>query len=480
MKRPSDGAFVFEFAFHLLLASLFAAAVGLGSACGSSSEPCHDGSAPDATPPITVAVHPATADVLTCSTLQLSATVTGSSNTAVTWKVDGDARSGRVDLTGLYTAPNQVPTPDAVSVTATSVADPTKSASSALTLWTALPQPAVHAGDSYDTSIFHHQMAASGSRAYVVLPRVDKVQDTSAYKLQVAASSDGGKTFGAPVVASDLPDPTIAIDCPAIAVDAGDASTVYVSYLAEAGAFDKTSQPTEAASGMTLVLAVSTDGAAHFTNYVLESHVSGWGECPDVASPKPGAVVVEAPAYHFHDPYLTTYADASKGAGFATGTADTSSSWLTSEAFPVAAPYNDLGHDGGSFGMESPRLVTDGKGTVCVTYVGYADGAARVAAQCSSDAGKTFGAPVEIAVAAAGEDFHHPSGVFAIGGALAVAYWKSSVAGTSMHLALSGDGGKTFAAPITLPRYALPPEVGLTGTPQYPALAWQGSVLWLA
>jgi hypothetical protein len=51
----------------------------------------------------------------------------------------------------------------------------------------------------------------------------------------VVASHDGGKTFGAPVSATDVPDPTIMLYSPSIAVDAGDSKTVYVAYTADAG-----------------------------------------------------------------------------------------------------------------------------------------------------------------------------------------------------------------------------------------------------
>jgi hypothetical protein len=80
-----------------------------------------------------VTVAPSSATVRLKQSRQFTATVTGTSNTAVTWKVNGVAGGsntvGRVTSTGLYTAPRRVPSPAAVSVSATSVADPTRSAS---------------------------------------------------------------------------------------------------------------------------------------------------------------------------------------------------------------------------------------------------------------------------------------------------------------------------------------------------------------
>ena len=67
--------------------------------------------------------------------MQFTASVTGTANKAVTWSVDavvgGNAASGLIDVSGMYSAP---PVAGAHTVTATSAADTTKSASSALTV----------------------------------------------------------------------------------------------------------------------------------------------------------------------------------------------------------------------------------------------------------------------------------------------------------------------------------------------------------
>ena len=59
--------------------------------------------------PIAIAVTPTVAMVNTGATLQFSAAVTGSSNTAVFWAVNGttggDASGGTISVSGLYTAP---------------------------------------------------------------------------------------------------------------------------------------------------------------------------------------------------------------------------------------------------------------------------------------------------------------------------------------------------------------------------------------
>lgn len=65
-------------------------------------------------------------------TQQFTPTVTGTSNTAVTWSVNGvssgNVTVGTISAGGLYTAPALVPSPGSVSITATSAADSTKSA----------------------------------------------------------------------------------------------------------------------------------------------------------------------------------------------------------------------------------------------------------------------------------------------------------------------------------------------------------------
>src|SRR5271155_2842425 len=102
----------------------FAGAGGLVG-CGSSSSTI--------TPPpdVTVSVAPQLAAVAaTTQTQQFTATVTGSTNTAVTWSVDsvanGNATVGTIDATGIYTPPSAG---GIHTVTATSMANTADSSS---------------------------------------------------------------------------------------------------------------------------------------------------------------------------------------------------------------------------------------------------------------------------------------------------------------------------------------------------------------
>ena len=87
---------------------------------------------------VKVTVSPATVQVSTGKQQQFSATITGSTNTAVRWSVSGagcsGATCGTISASGLYTGPAKVPSPAAVTVVATSVASPSQSGSAHVTI----------------------------------------------------------------------------------------------------------------------------------------------------------------------------------------------------------------------------------------------------------------------------------------------------------------------------------------------------------
>jgi len=118
----------------------FAAALGaLG--CGSSSSTT-----------VAITVTPTTASVITNRTQQFTGSVTGNSNTAVTWTLacatDVTANTcGTIDATGLYTAPATIPTTTSngtttaaptVTITGTAQADTSKTATATLTIITGI------------------------------------------------------------------------------------------------------------------------------------------------------------------------------------------------------------------------------------------------------------------------------------------------------------------------------------------------------
>ncbi len=88
-------------------------------------------------PAITVTVSPATASVNAGLTQQFTAAVANTTNANVTWAVVGGSANGTISASGLYTAPATPPS-GAVTVTATSQADPSASGSATVTV-----QPAI-------------------------------------------------------------------------------------------------------------------------------------------------------------------------------------------------------------------------------------------------------------------------------------------------------------------------------------------------
>ena len=87
---------------------------------------------------VTVTVSPKQATVQVTQTKQFTATVTGATNTAVTWSVNniqgGNATVGTISNAGLYTAPATVPTPGAVTIKVISVEDTTASDTATVTI----------------------------------------------------------------------------------------------------------------------------------------------------------------------------------------------------------------------------------------------------------------------------------------------------------------------------------------------------------
>lgn len=98
------------------------------NSCGGSAPP----------PPITVMVTPASTTVSPGAQKQFMDTVTGTTNTAVTWQVNGTVGGnptvGTITTTGLYSAPSAIPNPATVTVTAVSAANSADSGSATVTI----------------------------------------------------------------------------------------------------------------------------------------------------------------------------------------------------------------------------------------------------------------------------------------------------------------------------------------------------------
>ena len=113
---------------RICFATLFALFL---NACGGGD----DDPAPPPPPPavVTVALGVSASSIQVNQTAQFNATVTGTTNTQVTYSVEGGSANGSISASGLYTAPGQA---GVFTVRATSVADTSKSATATITVTT--------------------------------------------------------------------------------------------------------------------------------------------------------------------------------------------------------------------------------------------------------------------------------------------------------------------------------------------------------
>ncbi len=117
--------------------AVHATSKAMASAIGSALVTITNSPPPPPPPaPVSVAISPARATVRVGRSQQLVATVKNTSVTTVSWMVNGvmggNSSFGKISFSGLYTAPNAIPSPSSVTVSAVSTADPTKSASAVI------------------------------------------------------------------------------------------------------------------------------------------------------------------------------------------------------------------------------------------------------------------------------------------------------------------------------------------------------------
>lgn len=113
------------------------------SSCNAGAQAAKAAPLPTPSAEVSVSVTPATASIRASSSLTFASAIKGTSNSAATWSVNntagGSTALGTIDASGNYTAPATVPSPNQVTVTATSVADTSKSSSSTVTILNATP-----------------------------------------------------------------------------------------------------------------------------------------------------------------------------------------------------------------------------------------------------------------------------------------------------------------------------------------------------
>ena len=401
---------------------------------------------------VSVSVTPATATMLTCSTKAFSA-----GGASVTWS----ATDGTIDASGNYTAPMKVG-PD-VTITATSTVDTSVSGTATVTLETANVGPKQIVVDAIDhyPDVWAHAVASSGKVVYAAWGYGG---NNDAPKVQVARSDDGGATWGTPVTASPAIGMTSDVSCIDLAIDAGDPNVVYVVFNFTAGS-GLPGPYANTADDQGLALVVSTDGGKTFpTLKLLQTGNSSdpipvaQGICPDVASPKADVVAVTTPGGSNESISAFLWVDASRGTGIGIAQADQWNMIASEETGALHAIGADIGQDGSEGDTtEAPQLFSDGKGTLCVTYLadtpkGSGSPSSAIWLQCSKDLGQTFGGPTIVSPTFSYSEVHlgHPTGLFAPNGDIVVA-WRgfgveTAVGGTVpiAGTAISTDGGATF------------------------------------
>jgi len=181
------------------------------AACNTSST--HTTPPPINPPPsqsVSVTVAPSTANIRAGATYKFSASVSGSSNTSVSWSVNsvssGNSTLGTIDSSGNYTAPASLPSPNTVSVTAISAADTTKSASSAVTLLN--PTPALTGLSPSSINLGNYSLTLTGSNfisGATVLVSGNAIATTfvSATKLTATGNAASAGTFAISVANPD-------------------------------------------------------------------------------------------------------------------------------------------------------------------------------------------------------------------------------------------------------------------------------------
>jgi hypothetical protein len=166
---------------------------------------------PTQTASVSVSVSPATANVRAGSSLSFGATVSGTSNTAVSWSVNstagGSSALGTIDTSGNYTAPAALPSPNTITITATSAADSTQSGSSAVTLLN--PTPTLTGLNPSTTNVGAISLTLTGSNfvsgAQVLFNNTALTTTfVSSTQLTATGNSSSAGTFA---VAVENPDP---------------------------------------------------------------------------------------------------------------------------------------------------------------------------------------------------------------------------------------------------------------------------------
>ena len=226
----------------------------LCTGCGGGNS----GSPPPPTPAVNVSVSPASGNLLLGLTQQFTATVTGTTNTAVSWAVNGtvggNATVGIIDGTGLYTAPADLPSSASVTITATSQADTTASGKSKFTI-TSDVAVSVSTNPAFTLSVpttmsipVIASISSQGKPDQTVTWSVNGIANGSSTVGTVSSTSSNTAAYQAPAA---VPTPfTVNIS----ATSAADTSKSGSTPMIVAGTIASVTQNISAASGGTITL----------------------------------------------------------------------------------------------------------------------------------------------------------------------------------------------------------------------------------
>lgn len=174
----------------LIFGLLTTALLACGGGAGETPDPFAQRTEPGATR-VEIALDPGAAAIEAGDQLSLTATVTGSAVTTVSWSVAEGTAGGTVSTSGVYTAPAQAGT---YHVTARSVADPTRAAEAVVTVtdegWTdVLAYGARGDGVTDDTAAFR-AAAATGKKLRIPRPSAF-YRISGTVRLQASMQGDG-------------------------------------------------------------------------------------------------------------------------------------------------------------------------------------------------------------------------------------------------------------------------------------------------
>src|SRR6185437_4119566 len=176
---------------------------GCGLTNSSSSNP---------PPNVTVTLQPATASVPLGQTQQFTATVTGASSSAVNWSVNGVAGgnsvAGTISSSGLYTAPQSLPSPSSVTVRATSQTALSASGSARVQLQSGIVVSV--APNSANVALrasanFSATVTGAGTSSVAVSWSVNNVAGGNSILGTITATGADAATYTAPAVAPAPP-----------------------------------------------------------------------------------------------------------------------------------------------------------------------------------------------------------------------------------------------------------------------------------